>query len=207
MGANPSDEMASGDEKPRHEVTLRPFYVGVAAVLQEQWQRVMGNSPSQFKGDRHPVERVSWDDAKRFLEILDSRLRLPTEAEWEYAARGGREGDRYPWGNELSASNAKYGGGGTVPVGMFAANGFGLYDMSGNVLEWCGDWFDERYYAKSPSRDPQGPSGGSGRVVRGGSWYYVGGGGLLRVSNRDRNVPTKRNDGLGFRCVRDAGSP
>ena len=207
MGAIPGDSKAESGERPRHKVTLRAFYVGVAPVLQEQWERVREHSPwwrrveknpSRFKGDRHPVECVSWNDARRFLGQLDCGLRLPTEAEWEYAARGGTEGNRYPWGNSLSPSDANCRGGGTTPVGSYAANGFGLYDTAGNVWEWCGDWYDSNYYSYSPPQDPQGPLNGKFRVVRGG---LRGRHRDLRVSDRDGLSPGDRDGEVGFRCA------
>ena len=149
---------------------------------------------------------VTWDDATAYAKRAVKRL--PTETEWEYAARGGLAGKRYPWGDEITHDDANYSGAGgrdkwdksTAPVGSFDANSYGLYDMAGNVWEWCADWYGSDYYSKSPSRNPQGPSSGSTRVLRGGSWYNVTV--SLRVAGRNFFNPASTNyDGLGFRCV------
>jgi formylglycine-generating enzyme required for sulfatase activity len=186
MGSNDKDasddeEPAHGDEKPVHTVRItQPFYLGKYEVTQDQWQAVMGNNPSYFKGKANrPVDSVSWEDVQEFIRRLNSQeggatYRLPTEAEWEYAARAGTTtrwsfGDdashlgRYAWYNE----NAD---GETHPVGQLQPNPWGLYDMHGNVWEWVQDWYGE--YASGTAVDPMGPSSGPNRVNRGGSFYY-----------------------------------
>jgi len=173
-------------EKPTHSVTLSSYMIGQTEVTQALWQAVMGNNPSRFTGDsRRPVENVSWDDCQEFLRKLNSltgqRFRLPTEAEWEFAARGGvnSRGYKYSGSNTLGNvawydSNACDGVGrnspnyGTHPVGTKQSNELGIYDMSGNVIEWCSDWYGD--YSSSSQTNPQGPSSGSDHVLRGGSW-------------------------------------
>ena len=168
----------------------------------------MGKNPSGFqKGDEYPVETVSWDEVQEFIKRLNEKTRknyrLPTEAEWEYAARAGST-TRYPCGDDegcLDAiawydANADYT---THPVGKKLPNAWGLYDMIGNVWEWCNDWYDEKYYKNSPSNDPKGPKAGSGRVIRGGSWGVSAGG--CRSSYRSICDPSRAYDYLGFRLV------
>jgi len=171
-------------------------------------------APDFSQGDDHPVVNVTWDEADAYCRWAGGRL--PTEAEWEYAARGGKEGLIFPWGDTVSHEQANYGkeeccGGlvsgrdrwvGTAPVGSFDPDGFGLYDMAGNAWEWCADWHDDEYYGRSPAADPQGPSSGQLRVLRGGSWYYWPV--KLRASFRGKSVPSLRSAGFGFRCLRDA---
>jgi formylglycine-generating enzyme required for sulfatase activity len=200
------------DEQPVHMVDLDGFWLGKYPVTQAQWEKVMGNNSSRFKGPNNPVEQVSWDDCQDFIRTLHTRspasgFRLPTEAEWEYAARSCGKKLRYPWGNELGVANANCDGCGsawddksTSPVGSFKPNGLGLYDMSGNVWEWCQDWYDENYYAQSPRRNPTGPGGGSNRVNRGGSWYSNPW--FVRTAYRYTDYPDYRDDHLGFRLLR-----
>jgi formylglycine-generating enzyme required for sulfatase activity len=180
MGSPDGDKNAYGDEKPRHKVTIsQPFYLGKYEVTQAQWEVVMGNNPSRFKGWNNPVEWVTWDEIQEFIKKLNqkaggNKYRLPTEAEWEYAARAGTT-SRYSFGDEAGAlgryawydSNS---GDTTHPVGQKEPNGWGLYDMHGNVFERVQDWYSEKYYSGSPATDPQGPSSGTGRVFRSGSW-------------------------------------
>jgi sulfatase modifying factor 1 len=217
MGCVPRDGACEADERPRHGVTIwRAFQLMTTEVTVGQFRASSVARPGQpnwNKGDRQPVVNVTWDDARAFCTWAKGRL--PTEAEWEYAARGGRSGTIYPWGNEASHEFANYGTdlccGGlaqgrdawehTSPVGSFAANGYGLYDMAGNVWEWVADRYDATYYAGSPARDPPGPPSGSYRVVRGGSWFCYPT--LLRVSTRYWIVPGLRLINLGFRCARD----
>ena len=205
MGSNDSD--AFSDEKPVHSVTLSSYYMGETEVTQALWKAVMGTNPSDFKGDNLPVEQVSWNDCQEFIsklnQITGKKFRLPTEAEWEYAARGGKKSNRYNYsGNNNIGGVAWYtdnSGNKTHMVKTKSPNELGFYDMSGNVWEWCHDWFGSDYYGKSPSTNPQGPSSGTGRVLRGGSWYYRAR--HCRVSSRSYSVPIYRYNRLGFRLA------
>lgn len=212
-------------EKPAHQITItRPFYMGKYEVTQAQWQAVMGNNPSHYKGDKLPVEQVSWDDANTFIARLNARndgftYRLPTEAEWEYAGRAGTT-SAYYWGNdEIQAcryanvadqtATEKYpnmqlvqcrdGYADSSPVGSFQPNSFGLYDMAGNVEEWCEDWYGENYYGSSPGSDPDGPATGKGRVVRGGSFGHAVA--WSRSAGRSYATPDSTFSNAGFRVV------
>ncbi|MBR7029514.1 MAG: formylglycine-generating enzyme family protein [Bacteroidaceae bacterium] len=202
---------AYDDEKPTHQVTLSTFFIGKYEVTQALWQEIMGSNPSDFKGDLLPVEQVSWDDCQEFLRKLNARkaefgitdgrtFRLPTEAEWEYAARGGKlsKGFKYSGSNNIGdvAWCDENSGNKTHPVGTKQANELGIYDMSGNVWEWCQDWFGD--YSSGAQTNPQGPASGSSRVFRGGSWYYFA---LGRVSNRRSLTPDIRFNFLGLRLV------
>jgi len=202
MGSSDGDD----DEKPVHSVVLSGFQLGKHEVTQGQWQAVMGNNPSNFQncGANCPVEKVSWDAIQIFLKKLNQqtgyRYRLPTEAEWEYACRSGGKNQTYCGGNDADSlawypSNSKRK---THPVGQKRANGFGLYDMSGNVFEWVQDW--KGAYSSGQVTAPTGPSSGSYRVYRGGSWYsYIT---YSRSVNRDDNTPDFRRNYLGFRLAR-----
>jgi len=195
------------DERPVHEVCVDDFYMGKYEVTQGQWKEIMGSNPSNFQnGDRYPVETVSWHDVQDFIRKLNQRTakayRLPTEAEWEYAARSG--GKEEKWAGTRSESELeryawyeKNSGGRTHPVGEKVPNGLGLYDMTGNVREWVADWCG--YYRDSPKDNPQGPSSGQYRVFRGGSW----GSSLwdLRSSSRLWDEPSIRHFTLGFRLA------
>jgi len=206
MGSSSSD--ADSHEKPSHTVTIsRSFFMAMTEVTQVQWSAVMGANPSRFHGDDLPVEQVSWTDANEFIRKLNAReettrYRLPTEAEWEYACRAGTTGD---WYGDLD-SVAWYGpngGGRTHPVGQKQANDWGLYDMLGNVYEWCEDWKDA--YPSGHVTDPRGPSSGSFRVVRGGSWLIHAN--RARSYFRDFLGPDDRRDDVGFRVVAVVSTP
>jgi formylglycine-generating enzyme required for sulfatase activity len=195
------------DEKPVHSVTVSDFYMGETEVTQALWKSVMGTNPSNFKGDNLPVETVSWNDAKEFITKLNrltgKNYRLPTEAEWEYAAGGGLT-NRTKWAGTNTESSlgsyAWYGSNSnsqTHPVGTKSPNGLGLFDMSGNVWEWCSDWKGD--YSSGGQTNPQGPASGSGRVLRGGSWGISPSG--CRVAYRNHNTPDYRNVSLGFRVA------
>ena len=192
-------------EKPIHEVTLSNYMIGKTEVTQELWQAVMGKNPSWFKGDNLPVEYVSYKDCQKFIKKLNKitglDFRLPTEAEWEYAARGGNKskGYKYSGSNDIG-SVAWYDGNSsfkTHAVATKSPNELGLYDMSGNVLEWCSDWYGS--YSSSSQTNPKGPSKGSNRVFRGGSWCFSAGG--CRVSSRYNYLPGIRLDSLGLRLA------
>ena len=198
-GSPDSDGEAHDNERPQHRVTIsKPFYLGRYEVTQAEWRRVTGKSPSRFSGDRRPVERVSWNDIQPFLEATG--LRLPTEAEWEYACRAGTTGPRY--GNlDAIAWHDGNSGGRTHDLGGKAPNPWGFYDMLGNVWEWCGDGWDEDAYSgcKDGVTDPV-VSVGSSRVVRGGSWHFESR--YCRSANRYWVDPTCRFYGSGFRVAR-----
>jgi formylglycine-generating enzyme required for sulfatase activity len=194
------------DESPAHEVTLSTsFCLGRYEVTQEQYQQVTGTNPSYFKGRDLPVEGVSWDEAQEFCKKVSEKtgqsVRLPTEAEWEYACRAGTT-TRFCSGDAAAdlESVAWYGansGDTTHSVGQKTPNAWGLYDMHGNAWEWCADWLGG--YEAGATTDPQGPSRGAGRVLRGGSWYY--GPGYCRSAFRRRINPVARNYFSGFRVV------
>lgn len=205
MGAEKS---SYDDERPTHKVTIaKAFYMGKYEVTQEQWQQVMGSNPSKFKGAKNPVEEVSWDDCQTFARKVTEKLpgqtvRLPTEAEWEYACRAGSATDfyygddeavlgEYAWyiGN-ASLSEVKPGEATTSkthPVGEKKPNAWGLYDMHGNVWEWCLDWYGK--YDLTDATDPVGPSSGPGRVLRGGACHY-GAASVCRSAYRYNNLPS-----------------
>ena len=208
MGSPDSDKDAYAGEKPQHRVRItRPFYLGKYLVTQEQWEAVMGNNPSGFKGPKNPVEQVSWDDCQKFLEKLNAKVGtehgkfvLPTEAQWEYACRAASS-TRYCFGDDQSGLGeyAWYGansGNKTHPVGEKKPNAWGLYDMYGNVWEWCADGYDDGYHANSPTDDPTGPATGA-RVIRGGRWFDSAGG--CRSAFRSNFGPAIRCSYLGLR--------
>lgn len=197
-------ENGEAGEKPVHPVKVSTLEMGKYELTQEQWQSVMGSNPSKFKGANLPVENVSWNDAQEFIKKLNAQndgytYRLPTEAEWEYVCRAGTTGDYAGNVNEMAwyKSNSA---GETHPVGQKRPNAWGLHDMHGNVWEWCNDWYDENYYKKSPGVDPSGPSTGSDRVGRGGSWYDKTF--SLRSAHRGNAATDYRDDLLGLRLVR-----
>ena len=192
------------EEKPTHQVTLSSYSIGQTEVTQELWQAVMGNNPSYSKGSKRPVESVSWNDCQDFIRKLNSltgqNFRLPTEAEWEYAARGGRSGGTKYAGSDSIDDVAWYwknSGDTRHDVATKRANSLGIYDMSGNVWEWCQDW--KANYSRSSQTNPQGPSTGSYRVFRGGSWYSHARN--CRVPNRYGITPDHRDGSLGLRLA------
>jgi len=198
-------------EHPQHRVTIsKPFYMQATEVTQDQWKRVMGSNPSNFKncGDNCPVERVSWNDVQEFIGKLNqmeggNKYRLPTEAEWEYACRAGST-TRFCFGNDKDrlGEYAWYRGNSrkrTHRVGEKQPNSWGLHDMHGNVWEWCQDWYGD-YFSGSVT-DPKGPSSGSGLVLRGGSWR--GDARDCRSAFRTRGEPSGRNELIGFRLARN----
>ncbi len=195
----------SEDEHPRHPVDLHSFWLGRHEVSQEQYEKITGKNPSRFRGVKRPVENISWNDAREFTIKFSSMhgiaARLPYEAEWEYAAKAGTH-TRYYWGDGMVGNYAWYNGnsgGGTRENGLKNPNQWGIHDISGNVWEWCMDWYDENYYKYSPLKNPAGPASGSFRVIRGGGWDLNSS--FLRHSLRDRNHPGNRNSVLGFRIV------
>ena len=206
MGATSEQGTDAYDwEKPVHSVTLSSYYIGKTEVTQALWQAVMGSNPSNFKGSNLPVECVSWNDCQEFIQKLNSltgrNFRLPTEAEWEFACRGGNNsrGYKYSGSNDIDNVAWYWGNSGekTHPVGIKASNELGIYDMSGNVWEWCSDWYAD--YTSYSQTNPKGPQSGSGRVYRGGSWN--GNARRCRSSNRDGNYPTSRYFDLGLRLA------
>ena len=214
MGSPDSEQVRSKDEGPQHEVTIsKPFYMGVTEVTQAQYEAVMGTNPSHldFKGATNPVDTVSWNDATEFCKKLSEKtrqsVRLPTEAEWEYACRAGTAtafsfGDadsalgHYAWYSANSGNT-------THPVGQKKPNAWGLYDMHGNVWEWCADWHGD--YPKGAVTDPQGPASGEYRVLRGGSWSRDSGD--CRAALRYGYGPDYRSSSFGFRVVVSVSAP
>ena len=200
MGATSEQGSHADDDKnPVHSVTLSDYYIGETEVTQELWEAVMGSNPSVFKGnDQRPVENVSWDACQEFIKKLNQltgkEFRLPTEAEWEYAARGGKYSRGYKYSGSNNADEVAWykgnSGSKTHSVKTKKANKLGLYDMSGNVREWCNDWYNKNYYRNSPQTNPTGPSEGEYRVLRGGSWEISGR--YVRVSYRDYYTPDHR---------------
>ena len=216
MGAASGDAEARDNEKPRHSVTLSDFYICKYEVTQELWQAVMGSTPTEHggwtaekgKGDKYPAYNIIWNDCQTFIQKLNAKtglkFRLLTEAEWEYAARGGNKskGYTYSGGNALdevawykdNSNNTNH------VVMQKTANELGLYDMTGNVWEWCSDWYGATYYTESAgASNPIGPSTGSNRVIRGGGWSTVAS--LCRVSGRGGSTPDYRYNGIGFRLA------
>lgn len=196
---------AYGWELPAHGITLNSYYIGETEVTQALWQAVMGTNPSYNKGSNYPVERVSYDDCKKIISKLNSltgqSFRLPTEAEWEYAARGGNKSRGYKYaGSNNVLSVAWYtedSGDYTHVVKCKSPNELGLYDMSGNVLEWCNDWYGD--YSSYSQTNPQGPSSGSNRVYRGGSYHGIER--CCRVSYRNYDTPSRSRSNLGLRLA------
>jgi formylglycine-generating enzyme required for sulfatase activity len=196
------------DESPTHQVTLSSFSIGKYEVTQWQWKAVMGanNNPSNFVGDNLPVERVSYDEVQEFIRKLNAatgmNYRLPTEAEWQYAARGGNQSRGYKYSGSNAVGDVAWywdnSGIRTHPVGIKNANELGIYDMSGNVMEWLNDWYGD--YSSDPQTNPQGPSSGSLRVFRGGGWRDGARG--ARVSARSDRDSGYRSRVLGFRLAR-----
>jgi len=228
MGCGTGSGSCNSGETPVHTVTLSSFYMGKYEVTQQQYLSVMGSNPSYFTGDlSRPVEQVTWYNCVQFCNSLSALeglanyyningttitvnatangYRLPTEAEWEYAARGGASYTdyfMYAGGNDVNtvAWYTSNSGNTTHAVGTKTANQLGIYDLSGNVWEWCWDWYDGSYYSSSPASNPQGPATGSARVLRGGAWYYIATG--CRAAYRISGAPTYSYYGLGFRVVR-----
>jgi formylglycine-generating enzyme required for sulfatase activity/Ethanolamine utilization protein EutJ (predicted chaperonin) len=217
MGSDPSEKEREEDEGPLHIVNISGFWIGQYPVTQAEWQEIMGSNPSVFKnGDNYPVEYISWKDAYVFIQKLNKyhenkyRFALPTEAQWEYACRAGTTTPFY-FGDNLSTDQANYNGNlpykdgplgiyreTTTPVGTFSANGFGIFDMHGNVWEWCRDRY-EGQYSLGKVNDPKGPSSGVSRVIRGGCWND--GAWICRSAYRNLSTPSSRHSYTGFRIT------
>ena len=206
MGATVEQDIdAEYDEKPAHQVTLSSYYICKHEVTQEEWEAVMDSNPSKHNGKRQPVENVSWNDCQQFINKLNSltgkNYRLPTEAEWEYAARGGNRSKGYKYSGSNTLDNVAWyddnSGDKTHEVMTKSPNELGLYDMSGNVWEWCSDWHGE--YPSSAQTNPKGASSGSDRVRRGGGWSSYAE--YCRVSFRFNDTPWDRYIFIGLRLV------
>lgn len=225
MGSDSGED----DEGPIHEVTISSFYIAQYEVTQGLWMEVMDKNPSLFEGTNRPVERLNWYSAVEFCNALSERdgltpcysgsrdstvcdftangYRLPTEAEWEYAAGGGKDsiGNTYSGSNSPDAAGWHKGNSdrATHDVGTSIANELGIYDMSGNVHEWCWDWYGGNYYSMSPDTNPRGPEEGAYKILRGGSWYSDAE--FLEVTARKfRRYASRKDADFGFRLVRTA---
>jgi formylglycine-generating enzyme required for sulfatase activity len=226
MGTPPDEKDRYENEGPLHEVTLAAFYMGKYEVTQEEYAAVMGPHHSTIDGDNLPVDRVSWYDAVEYCNALSALeglpqvytihgedvqcnwssdgYRLPTEAEWEYAYRAGTE-TMYYWGDTITPENANYNnekGPVLVPGGRYPPNNFCLYDMSGNVYEFCWNWWQDPY-VPADNTNPHGPDGGTWRTTRGGYWGSPGH--VLRSGRRDNAFLNRQSEGNGFRVARNAG--
>lgn len=204
------EKQGYADEYPQHRATLSPFYIGKYPITQAQWRAVMRTNPSHFTGPNHPVDSVTWDEAFEYcrrLSYATGRIyRLPTEAEWEFACRAGMQ-TQFNYGDEEEfvvqyAWCLTNSGNHTHPVGEKKPNGWGLYDMHGNVWEWCHDWYAADYYSHSPKVNPFGPAKGTSRVLRGGSWYSLPN--YCRNAGRSNHQPDLRDPLVGFRVVCEA---
>lgn len=206
------------DELPQHKVCVDEFWMGIHEVSQREWQKIMGYNPAVFQEDLdYPVEMVSWDDAQLFINKINelnnsSEFRLPTEAEWEYGARAGTT-TMFNTGDTITSAQANFNGSfpfamnlrdlyrkSPTMVGSFQANAFGLYDMHGNVWEWCSDWYQSNYYKDSPPNNPAGPETGQTRVLRGGSWFRYSA--HIRAATRYKNKAVGQYGDTGFRLVK-----
>ncbi|MBR5147425.1 MAG: formylglycine-generating enzyme family protein [Bacteroidales bacterium] len=197
------DSDADDDESPVHSVTLSSYYIGETEVTQELWEAVMGSNPSYYSGSQRPVEKISWNDCQEFItklnQLTGKNFRLPTEAEWEYAARGGNKSQGYKYSGSNTIDNVAWchsnSSSQTHDVKTKQANELGIYDMSGNVYECCHDWYGS--YGSSSQTNPTGPTSGSRRVLRDGSWND--GAGACRVSSRFYYSPDGRYNNVGLR--------
>lgn len=206
MALVPAGEFVMGKEgssnKTPHTVFLDKFYMDKYEVSQKNFEQVRGYNPSKFKSPDLPVDQVIWFEARRYCEKLGKRL--PTEAEWEKAARGGTA-TLYYWGDEMDEQFAWFDDNSeetTHPVGEKKPNPYGLYDISGNVWEWTADWYEKKYYETSLRKNPQGPADGEEKVIRGGSWYSSKR--HLLSATRYWSSPNVRNSNFGFRCAAEA---
>ena len=206
MGAN----KGLPNQKPAHKVSIDSFYIDVHEVTNRQYKKFLDETnhphPKFWQPDidkpEEPVVGITWDDAHSYAEWAGKRL--PTEAEWEYAAGGGMEGlEKNYRGGEFKKGHANIGSFGITPIKSFKPNGYGLYDMIGNVWEWCYDWYSPDYYKVSPSTNPQGPSEGKSRVLRGGAWYCRPA--TIEITTRYNSNPAAVSYNIGFRCAKSGG--
>lgn len=202
------NDAGEADERPAYEVTVDGYAINKYPVTQRQWVAIMGSNPSEFAGcDQCPVDKVTWDDAQRFIEILNEltgkKYALPSEAEWEYAAKGGKNWKqfRYSGSDDIDEVGWYAGNSGRKPhpVGEKMPNSIGLYDMSGNVWEWCQDWYNKFYYEQNEDNNPVGPASGSGKVRRGGSWFTQAAN--CKTTTRNNVKQDYADDIGGFRLV------
>ena len=206
--ASPSHFQRTGcyvEEQPVHEVCVDGFYIGKYEVSQGEYNKILENNPSHFRGSNYPVEKISWLGTQIYIHHLNKQsgkhFRLPSEAEWEYAARSGGKNEKYAGSNTPNSVAWYYSnsGGATRPVGTKEPNGLGLFDMSGNVWEWCQDYYKKDYYTSSPKNNPQGPKEGLERVARGGSYGFEAP--YARTAFRFRYKPESHYGSIGFRLV------